>query len=143
MSVMDHSCLDLSATPLLSYLLRSYKQLYLCFLPVDKIISLITVVMMCCSDTQSRDVTKISSFQVNTSTKSKWGIKLLRISKLVLFFFYFPMKVARVCIQNSRGKYYLDPSSQWQPCNPSCFESPTPLWIFQFTFTFSFKHLGF
>ena len=90
MSVMDHSCLDLSATPLLSYLLRSYKQLYLCVLPVEKIISLITVVMMCCSDTQSRDVTKISSFQVNTSTKTKWEIKLLRISfgSIFLLFSY-------------------------------------------------------
>ena len=43
--MMEHFCLDLSATPLLSYLLRSYKQLHLCVLPVDKTISLIRVVI--------------------------------------------------------------------------------------------------
>ena len=134
--MMEHFCLDLSATPLLSYLLRSYKQLHLCVLPVDKTISLIRVVIhlyiatvikflatyvyifllffliflldfiivtinliqllaailirinylsiylsiMCCSNTQSRHVTKISSCQVNTCTTSRQGIKELGIS---------------------------------------------------------------
>ena len=48
-----------------------------------------------------RYFTKISSCQVYTT--SRRGIKQLGIS-VVLFFFYFPMKVARDHIHSSRGK---------------------------------------
>ena len=126
MSVMDHSCLDLSAMPLLSYLLRSYKQLYLCVLPVDKIIPLITVVMMCCSDTQSRDVTKISSFQVNTSTKTKWEIKLLRIS-FGSIFLLFSYESSQGLHSKQPGEILPGPQLSRTALHPSCFESPTHL----------------
>ena len=49
---------------------------------------------------QVRDVTKISICLVNTT--SRWGIKQLGIF-LVLFFFYFPMKVAGGHNHSSRG----------------------------------------
>ena len=64
-----------------------------------------------------RAVTKISSCQVNTTSRlgresNGWGFLL------VLFFFYFPMKVAGGHVQSSQGKS-LAPRSYWQPCIPS------------------------
>ena len=48
-----------------------------------------------------RDVTKISSCHVNTT--SRWGIKLLEISFGYIFIF-FPMKVARGHVHNNQVK---------------------------------------
>ena len=53
------------------------------------------------SNEQHRVVTKISSCRVNIT--SRWGIKQLGIS-FGSIFVYFPMKVARGHIHNSKGK---------------------------------------
>ena len=51
-------------------------------------------------------VTKNLSYRV--STTSRLGIKQLGVS-LVVFFFYFPMKVARGHVHGSRGKSLAPP----------------------------------
>ena len=61
---------------------------------------------------QVRVVTKISSCRVNTT--SRRGIKQVGIF-LVIFFFYFPMKVARGQNHSRRGKS-LAFATSWQPC---------------------------
>ena len=67
----------------------------------------------------NRDVTKIST--------TMWGMKQLGFL-LVIFFFYFPMKVAWSHIPSSWGKT-LDPASQWQPCTTSASIQNAGKWL--------------
>ena len=62
-----------------------------------------------------RVVTKISSCRVNTT--SRWESNREGFL-LILFFFYFPIKVARGHSLSSRGKSPA-PGSWWQPCHGS------------------------